>query len=389
MDNIRAIYENPRTSTRDAVLLAKRSGVDLKTAQAFLRNEASSQTSAQWKKPPQSGHNYSPTGAPAGNYQADVIFLEDYKGVNAKRKAILTVMNTTSRYAAARPLLNNKAPTVAAALEDILDQLEGEGRNVVVLRVDGGSEFKGATTELLNDRGINIEACEPYTHYRLARTDRFHKTLRRRLGELFEREGSHQWVEALPDIISNMNDTPHRTLSTVLGRPTASVDVTPTDEDKIRAAEALEAWHVRLKTDALGIVPGETQVRLLVRATKEGAQDKFAKSQRAVWTPDVYTVLQRNGPNSWVVDVPHGEVKIWPTYAMQVVDTSSLSKSEKEGPSVDIDVERAKRLEERNISADEQAAAIAAPAARDKRDRKPRVDYARLAKGGGRRYTLY
>jgi hypothetical protein len=74
---------------------------------------------------------------------------------------------------------------------------------------------------------------------------------------------------------------------------------------------------------------------------------------------------------------------------MQVVDTSSLSKSEKEGPSVDIDVERAKRLEERNISEAEVAAALAAPAARDKRDRKPRVDYAKLSKGGGRRYTLY
>jgi hypothetical protein len=146
---------------------------------------------------------------------------------------------------------------------------------------------------------------------------------------------------------------------------------------------------VREKTDALGIIPGETQVRLLVRATKDGIKDRFAKSQRAVWTPELYTVLERNGPNSWLIDVPAGDVKIWPSYALKAVDVDRVKASEKKGPKIDIAVERAKRMEARNISEEEQAAALAAPA-RPRSERAPRVDYAAMAKGGGRRvYTLY
>jgi hypothetical protein len=146
---------------------------------------------------------------------------------------------------------------------------------------------------------------------------------------------------------------------------------------------------VREKTDALGIIPGETQVRLLVRATKDGIKDRFAKSQRAVWTPELYTVLERNGPNSWLIDVPAGEVKIWPSYALKVVDVDRVKASEKKGPKIDIAVERAKRLEARNISEEEQAAALAAPA-RPRSERAVRRDYAAMARGSGRRtYTLF
>jgi hypothetical protein len=300
----------------------------------------------------------------------------------------LTVLNTTSRYAVARPLLNSKAPTVAAALDDILDQLEAEERPITVLRVDGGSEFKGDTTTLLASRGIEKEQTEPFTHYRLARTDRFHRTLRRRIGEYFERGQTHRWIDALPDIVANLNETAHQTLSRVLGRPTAPADVTPADEERIRAAESVEARRVREKTDALGIIPGETQVRLLVRATKDGIKDRFAKSQRAVWTPELYTVLERNGPNSWLIDVPAGEVKIWPSYALKVVDVDRVKASEKKGPKIDIAVERAKRSFAREISEDEQKANLAAPA-RPRSERAVRRDYAAMARGSGRVYTLY
>ena len=49
-------------------------------------------------------------------------------------------------------------------------------------------------------------------------------------------------------------------------------------------------------------------------------------------------------------------------------------------------MERAKRLEARNITEEEQEMALAAPAAREKRDRAPRIDYKALAtRGRGKR----
>ena len=389
---LRSVYEDPRTTTRDPVLLAKRAGTTVKSAKAFLADEASAQTAEQWRRP--SSHAaytaYAPTGAPEGHWQADVIFFDDYRGVNDKRKAILTMLNTTSRFALARPLLNAKAGTVAAAMKDILDELARLRKKVTVLRVDGGGEFRGAFGQLMRERGITIDNIEPFTHYRLARTDRWHRTLRKRIGEHFEREQTHRWIDVLPDIVANMNATPHRTLTELLGEQTAPEDVTLADERKIRAAEGRRAREVREATDMIGIVPGETQVRLLVRQTKAALKDGFAKSQRAVWTPETYTVLERNGPNSWVVDVPGNEVKIFPSWALKVVDMERLQSGPRQtqGEKVDVAVERAKRMEARNISEEDQAAAIAAPA-RPRRERAVRRDYAAMARGGGRVYTLY
>ena len=47
-------------------------------------------------------------------------------------------------------------------------------RKIKVLRVDGGGEFKKSFAVLMREQGIEIEVGEPNTHYRLARTDRFH-----------------------------------------------------------------------------------------------------------------------------------------------------------------------------------------------------------------------
>ena len=355
--------------------------MSLKSAQAFLRDEGSSQVARQWKKPSAASGVYAPTGAPPGHFQADVTFVEDYAGVNDKRKAIMTVLNTTTRLAAARPLLSNKSAKTAEAMESIIQEL---GSGVVkLLRVDGGPDFKKEFAIMMKSRGIDLEVGEAHTHYRLARTDRFHRTLRERLGEHFERANTHRWIDVLPEIVANYNETPHSTLTKILGRPTAPSQVTPSDERLIRQAENRQASTARAITDKLDIVPN-TRVRLLVAKTKEGGQDAHAKSQRRVWTSEAFTVLARNGPNSFTIDVPAGEVKIWPSYALQVVVGEPQPTAPQEllpsGSKVNVKVVRAKRLEARNISEGEQAAALAAPA-RPRSARAARVDYAALAGG--------
>jgi hypothetical protein len=378
--SLKSVYEDPRTSTRDPALLAERAGVTVKSAKAFLRDQLSSQVAQQWRKPSGSSGAYAPTGAPPGHWQSDVIFFEDYQGVNDRRKAMLTVLHTTTRYAVVRPLLSAKADKTAEAMRSILEEIADSRRRIKVLRVDGGGEFKGVFAALMRERGIELEVGEPNTHYRLARTDRLHRTLRQRVGEHFERANTHRWITALPDIIGNYNSTPHRTLTELLGRPTAPSQVTAVQERVIRQAESVQASEVRALVDRLGIDPG-TQVRLLISRTREGGRDKHAKSQRRVWTSELYSVLNRNGPNSYIVDVPAGEVKVWPFYALMVV-RKALKSPPAGGKKVNVKVERAKKKEALNINEEEQAAALAAPA-RPKRERVKKVDYRALAKGLG------
>ena len=76
------------------------------------------------------------------------------------------------------------------------------------------------------------------------------------------------------------------------------------------------------------------------------------------------------------IDVPPGEIRIWPLHSLQVVK-KSLGDS-RSGLRVDKSIVRAQRMEARNISVEENKAALAAPA-RTRSERAKKVDYKKLA----------
>ena len=176
------------------------------------------------------------------------------------------------------------------------------------------------------------------------------------------------FFDVLPDIVGNYNETPHRTLSEVLGRKACPADVTAKEENVIRADELERAATLGQVIDLVGITPGKTYVRVLRSKMKGGSS--FDKSQIATWSSTTYLVLDRNGVNSFIVDVPPGEVKVWPAHSLLVADPKEIPSPKKNGQKVNILVERAKRLELRNIDEGEQEATLSAPATK-KRVSKP------------------
>ena len=359
MPSLEDTFNNPATTTRNPATLARRAKASLKAATAFLRDQASAQITRQNRRPPEEA--YAPTGAPRGEYLADVVYLREYAGVNKKRECILTLLGVNSRYVYARALTKATSAKAAEALEEILEQNRGDSRGGVVapishIRSDGGPEFAGEFAALLKKRRIPHEKGQPGTHARLGRLDRYHGVLRRKLGELFAMRDSHVWVDALQDLVDNHNKSPSRPLA-VAGRGLSPADIGPEEESKLISADRARAAALRSRVDVLGIEPG-TRVRLLTAALKKAP--RFIKGQEATWTPELYTVEARAGVNTFQIDVPAGENTIWPAHALQRV-TKAVGQ-ERAGPKVDVQVERAKRMERRNISEPEQAAALAAPA---------------------------
>jgi len=387
------IYADPSTSTKNPALLAKRTNEALETsyttaqAKVFL---TSFSVNKKIVKPKRSA--MAPTGASAGHWQSDVIWFDLLKGKNNMHRAILTVLNTTSRYAYARGLRSNKSAVVCEALKDIFTEMINDNKKIVALRIDGGSEM----AELLKSRGILIDQTEPYTHSRLARTDRFHRTLREKFGELFEINDSDRWIDALPAIVKNLNNTPHETLSQILGREATPKSITMKDEKLIRAHELKQVAIIQAKTNKLNekIHLNRTRCRVLVSKTKAGILERFSKSQRNVWSRKTYLITGRNGVNSWIVDVDPGEVSIWATHSLQILTNEESDKItdelldleaiqlmkkdvKKESQRVNIKVAKAQRMEDRNISPAERAVSLAAPA---RPKRAARVDYKALIK---------
>ena len=180
----------------------------------------------------------------------------------------------------------------------------------------------------------------------------------------------------MPALIHNYNS---RGLAAA-GRQLAPIDIGPKEEVVLRADDLQRAKAVHEEVDSSGVGPG-ARVRLLYARTKAGSKDKFAKSHENMWTTEIYSVVDRAGPNSFIVDVRRGEVPVWPLHSLQIVRKALRSASpHSEGGVVDKKVVRAQRLEARNISLDEVKEALAAPA-RERRERAPRVDYKKLASG--------
>jgi hypothetical protein len=376
MKSIKAIYDDPRTSSRNATTLAKRAGVTRAAAAAFLKDQASSQITKRAHKPPED--SYAPTGGPRGEYLADVIYLREYRGVNKSQECILTLLGANSRYVYARPLTRATAAKTAEALTSILEQNKKDARGGVVapidaIRSDGGPEFAAAFADLLKRRKIQHDVIQPNTHARLARLDRYHGSLRRQIGATFIGRNSHVWVDVLQNLVDNHNESPSRALDPI-GRGTSPAEVGPDEEDTMRMFDLTRAAALRESVDALNIKIG-TQVRLLVSAMKN--TPKFRKAQEATWTPVTYGVIARAGVNSFSIDTPPGENTIWPAHALQVVH-KALGGAAKAGPKVDKAVVAAQRMEALNLSLEENEAALAAPAAK-KRVSKPTVKAAAAA----------
>ena len=370
---IKQVFDDPRTTTRNAALLAKRAGVTVKSASAFLRDQAASQITKRATKPPDSA--YVPTGGPRGEWLGDTIYLASYAGVNKKRTAIFTIMEVNSRYVYARALVRATADKVAEAMTSILAENAGDLKAVApitAMRVDGGPEFSGEFAALLKARGITQDKGQPGTHERLARLDHYHGKLRRQLGEIFAQRNSHVWVDVLQDLADNHNSSPSRALDAA-GKKTAPVEVTEAKEAKIRLGDFKRATEVRRSVDKMGVVPG-TQVRLLTSRLR--LAPKHVKGQEATWTPELYVVLERVGPNAFKVDVPAGEVSVWPVHSLQIVK-KALGQAKPAGPQVDKKVVAAKKKEVFSISPSENEATLAVPAG-PKRERAKKIDYAKL-----------
>ena len=376
MPSIKAIYDDPRTSSKNPATLAKRAGVTTAAAAAFLKDQASHQATRRAHKP--ADEDFAPTGGPRGEYLADVIYLREYKGVNHNHKCVLTLLGVNSRYVYARALTKATAAKTTEALIHILEQNKRDARAGVVapiyaIRSDGGPEFAAAFADLLKRRKFKHEIIQPNTHARLARLDRYHGTLRRQIGATFIARDSHVWVDVLQDLVDNYNASPSRALDPI-GRGTSPAEVGPDEEDTMRMFDLSRAGALRERVDALGIKIG-TQVRLLASAMKNAR--KFRKAQEATWTAETYSVIARAGVNSFSIDTPAGETTIWPAHALQVVH-KALGGAAKAGPKVNKAVVAAKRMEALNISEEEQASALAAPAVK-KRASKPTAKAAALA----------
>lgn len=141
--------------------------------------------------------------------QADLVEMIPYaKHNNNGMKYILTVINIFSKKAYAQPLKNKTGAEVCRALEIIIKSL---GHRIKHFHTDQGTEFYNVNVQTMLKR-YRIQHYSTYSTMKAAICERFNRTLKNRMWKQFSLRGSYKWIDILPKIINDYNNTKHRTI---------------------------------------------------------------------------------------------------------------------------------------------------------------------------------
>lgn len=150
---------------------------------------------------------YPPITGPQGTYQADLMFLTQYKTMNNGYHIIFNFIEVTSRKAYAYPLKKKDQVSINDAYNKFLKEIEYK---IINLTTDNGSEFISKSFQNIDDE-YNI------THYfvdtndknKMGKVERFNRTLRTKIAKYLKTFSTFNWIGVLPDLISNYNNTVH------------------------------------------------------------------------------------------------------------------------------------------------------------------------------------
>lgn len=215
--------------------------------------------------------------------QADLVEMIPFAKHNRGNKYILTVINIFSKKAYARALKNKSAEEVKAALESVLDSL---GYTVKHIHTDRGKEFYNAAVRtMLQSRNIHLYST--FSRMKAAICERFNRTLKSRMWKYFSLRSTSEWIDILPKLVDEYNDTKHRTIK-----------MKPNDVDKHNEEQLLLSVY---NNSAPTVSKTKFKVGDSVRISK--SKHVFEKGYTPNWTTEIFTIrkVQKTNPITYLL----------------------------------------------------------------------------------------
>jgi len=201
-------------------------------------------------------------------FQADLVDMQQYSGVNKSYKYILCIIDCFTKYSWALPLKSKKGEEVAAAASKIFAR-----NSPNLLHVDQGREFYNKHFEALVKKH-NIKMYSTFSAVKASIVERFNRTLKQRMFKEFTSRGSRDWITILPSLIDDYNSSTHRTI----GMTPVQADADPT---RVELKYAVE------KTVKTKFNVGD-KVRISVY------KGVFTKGYLPNWSTEIFTVIKVN-----------------------------------------------------------------------------------------------
>ena len=177
---------------------------------AFVRNWYNRQRAPTlWRQAPKRfAKNPVVQTRPMWQVQSDLMDLNYFKGRNGGHRYVLVVIDVFTKRAFCRALKGKSAAAAAPAIREILDPLT----TVKVFQSDLGREFfNGRVASYFRQRKIEVWVSED-RETKAQCAERFIRTLRSKIMRYMTAHGTQKWVDVLPQLVANYNNSWHRSI---------------------------------------------------------------------------------------------------------------------------------------------------------------------------------
>src|SRR5271156_1239432 len=312
---LRDIYYNPNhpASYGGAARLSRASGIPLKKVEEWLRGQQSYTLHRPARK---AGYKTRPyrTGGIDEQWQADLVDMQVEAKYNDGYKYILTVIDIFSRYGWAQPIKSKSPQHVKIGFDKIFNT---SNRKPLKMQTDQGLEFE---SNIMREyfSNLNIHQFSVKSQFKAAIVERFNRTIKEKMWNLFTHQNTRKWLNILPMLVSGYNRNINR-----------GIDMAPADvneENEIPLWTKMEDKDQEVKVKKSKIKVGDS-----VRISK--AKSIFEKGYLPRWTEEVFTVVKiiESKPRQYkLVDYDKEVVDgSFYTEELQVVDKPDVFRVEK------------------------------------------------------------
>jgi hypothetical protein len=211
------------------------------------------------------------------SWQVDIFFMIKYTNKNSDYGYIFCAIDVFTRKAYAVPMKNKKAESCIDAMETIINEA---GEKPLSITTDSDSTMTNSKLfdDYLNKNEIALDEVILQDHHALGIVDRFARTLKTSIGTHFIRNKTLNWVDVLPKLIKQYNNTPHRSINNI--KP-SNVSASPENTETVLI---INIWKSKKNNTVSDLVIGD-KVRLKIKGM-------FKKNSEPSWSDQVYSVKE-------------------------------------------------------------------------------------------------
>jgi len=211
LEKLRSAYYNPKMGLVSADRLYRKlrsEGISRKEVESFVKKQQVQQEHQLQRKP----EYYPIYSVMDGSYQADLMFYPRLRVINNGYDTIMTCIEITTRKGYCIPMKGKRTDAVLDAWEVLSTETKAAGMPIRVLTTDLGSEWiSDALDEELQNGQIHHFLAREGDHHKMGMIERFNRTIKALLNKYFTAYNTKgKWIDALPDIVHNYNNTFHR-----------------------------------------------------------------------------------------------------------------------------------------------------------------------------------